>query len=175
MTLVVLFLGGALALAYALNTGMIGAAPPPPTSPATTAVCIPAAAPGKTIVNVFNATSKNGLARTAATAMRAQGFVIAVVANDPLQKKVTGAAEIRYGPTGAERAQAVLLRVPSASLVKDTRTDTTVDLVLGDRFTRIVVPAKGAGTCPPVTSTSPASGTVKASVKASVSASATKR
>ena len=46
------------------------------------------------------------------------------------------AAEVRYGTTGTASAKLVLALVKGAKAVKDSRTDSSVDLVLGAKFTR---------------------------------------
>lgn len=146
----VAILAVALIFAWALNKGIIfspAKAAPSATKAATKPGCVNPAAPGSTTVNVYNATSKNGLARTASAALQLQGFKIGAVQNDPLQKSIASVGEVRYGTSGAAQAKAVQLRVPGAKLVKDTRKDTTVDLALGDKFTKIATPAAGAGKC----------------------------
>jgi hypothetical protein len=104
-----------------------------------TATCIPAVptnapAPADIRVNVYNATDRNGLASSAAREMRARGFAILDVANDPLNKAITGTAEVRAGAGTEAAAGVVVAQVPGAVFVLDTRTDGTVDLVVGDAF-----------------------------------------
>ena len=62
--------------------------------------------------------------------------------NDPLQRTVTGTAEVRYGKSGAAKAKLVLGLVKGAKPVRDARTDASVDLVLGDKFTALTAPTK---------------------------------
>ena len=50
--------------------------------------------PATTTVNVYNASSKNGLAARTAAELRERGFVIGEVRNDPLRRKVA-VAEVR--------------------------------------------------------------------------------
>lgn len=101
--------------------------------------CIPAVptnapAPADIRLNVYNATDRNGLASSAAREMRTRGFAILDVANDPLNKTVTGTAEVRGGAGSEAAAGVVAAQVPGAVFVLDTRTDGTVDLVVGDAF-----------------------------------------
>ena len=126
---------------YAYSYYRASGRPAAATVPACTAA--PAAAapkPANITVNVYNATDRNGLAAGTATQLRARGFVVATVANDPLQRTVAGAAEVRYGASGAAKAKVVLALVKGSKGVKDARTDASVDLVLGERFTALVKP-----------------------------------
>ena len=107
--------------------------------PTTATTCLPAVppdapAPGDISLNVYNATDRNGLASSAAREMRTRGFAILDVANDPLDKPVTGIAEVRAGPGSESAASVVIAQVPGAVFVLDARTDGTVDLVVGDAF-----------------------------------------
>ena len=97
-----------------------------------TVVALPAA---KTItVNVYNATTRGGLARTTADLLVQRGFLIGAIANDPKNAAVAGSAEVRYGPKGALNAKVVAAQVQGAALVNDGRTTTTVDFVVGRAF-----------------------------------------
>jgi hypothetical protein len=91
--------------------------------------------PAKVKVNVYNATSTAGLASKTATAVEKQGFRIGEVANDPVDKPITGVAQIRYGPKGAQGAELMLAYVPGAELVALERKGRAVDLAVGDAFT----------------------------------------
>jgi hypothetical protein len=102
--------------------------------------------PAQVTVNVYNATDRTGLAAKTAADVRKRGFKISTVSNDPLQKDVTGVAEVRYGPTGRESAKLVLTLVKGAKAVKDSRTDSSVDLVLGAKFTALTAPPKKPAT-----------------------------
>ncbi|KRE56292.1 LytR C-terminal domain-containing protein [Phycicoccus sp. Soil748] len=112
------------------------------TKPTCTTTAAPALTPAGVTVNVYNATDRSGLAATTASAVRKRGYRIATVANDPLQKTVSGPAEVRYGTTGRPGARLVLTLVKGAKAVKDSRTDSSVDLVLGDKFTVLAAAAK---------------------------------
>ena len=100
--------------------------------------------PSQVTVNVYNATERNGLAAKTAAEVRKRGFKVATVSNDPLNRNVTTAAEVRFGSKGAASSKLVLALVKGSKAVKDKRTDATVDLVLGDRFTALAAPAKPA-------------------------------
>jgi hypothetical protein len=106
--------------------------------------------PSMVTINVYNATNRNGLAASVAKTLQAQGFKIASIGNDPLGMSIQGVGQIRSGAAGAAGASLAATRMPGATLVPDGRTDTTVDLVLGNKFTALSAPRKGA---PPKTST----------------------
>ena len=110
--------------------------PPSPTPPP------PAVAPAKLKVNVYNATARSGLAATTAKAIKARGFGIGKIANDPLKHVVNGVAEVRYGPAGIGAARTVAALVPDPVLVPDARTDASVDLVIGSAFKTLNTPAQ---------------------------------
>jgi hypothetical protein len=91
-----------------------------------------------TKVNVFNASSRDGLAGSVARSLGERGFVIGKVANDPSGRKPPKVAEIRYGPKA--QAQAKLLRTSlpkGTTMVKDKRKVVTVDLALGPKYTTL--------------------------------------
>ena len=104
----------------------------------------PALRPRDVTVNVFNSTIHVGLAATAATSLETQGFKVSTVDNDPLGRTVPGRAEIRHGQNGAAAAALVAARLPGATVVLDKRMDASVDLVLGNKFRKVIVPPKGA-------------------------------
>lgn len=106
-------------------------------SPCVTTMVIPADVlpkPAKVKVNVYNATKTSGLAGQTAAEVEARGFVVAKVANDPVDKPITGVAQIRFGPKGEAGAQVLLIQVPGAELVPLQRKGRTVDLAVGDAY-----------------------------------------
>ncbi len=88
-------------------------------------------------INVYNATDRAGLAADVAKTLKARGFTIGQVANDPLGKKVAGTGELRYGPAGKTHALTASKLVTDLVKVTDKRTDTSVDLVLGKGFVEL--------------------------------------
>jgi len=110
-------------------------------TPTTTETCrpfdpkVPSAA--TTTVNVFNATTKNGLAARTAAELRERGFVIGEVRNDPLKRKVA-TVEVRHGAAGRSRAPLLVpLGGKGAKAVADGRKDASLDFVLGNGFTAL--------------------------------------
>jgi hypothetical protein len=141
ITMAVVLLGLFFAFWYALSyyqagdsaRGSAGSGP----------TCIPydpeAVTPPNTTVNVYNASSRNGLAASVSKSLAARGFVIDKVANDPSSRKAPAVAEIRYGPSGEAQAKLLLTAFPKdAKLHKDKRKGTAVDVALGAKFTTLV-------------------------------------
>jgi hypothetical protein len=129
------------AYSYYQDSDKARAAPSPTCTTATTTAAL---LPAQVTVNIYNATDRNGLAAKTAADVRKRGFKVSAVSNDPLDKTVTTAAEVRFGTKGAASSKLVLALVKGSKAVKDKRTDATVDLVLGDRFTALVAPPKPA-------------------------------
>ncbi|MGN6634076.1 MAG: LytR C-terminal domain-containing protein [Oryzihumus sp.] len=142
LTVVALLMVGAFAYAGAWFEGWVG---DHPAKPAAASAC-PAATPSSTLtpeevtVNVYNATAHKGLARETASRLRDLGYLVATVSNDPLHQVVTGTAVVRYGPSGAEAARLASSLVRGATLRRDGRPDSSVDLVLGAKFTGVSSP-----------------------------------
>jgi hypothetical protein len=97
--------------------------------------------PATVRVNVYNATSRAGLANTVADELRTRRFTVGKIGNDPLQQTVEDVAQIRYGPRGAGAAQLVRAWLPGSAPTLDKRADKTVDLVLGLRYEGFTTPA----------------------------------
>lgn len=131
----------AFLIALAVNLGWLGDRSESVAAPSASPSCsgVQPAAPKDVMVNVYNATTRAGLAGTTAKALRDQGFRTLAVTNDPLRKKIAGVGEIRHGTNGQEAAAAVLLRIPAATLVSDTRADASVDVALGEGFQGVTV------------------------------------
>lgn len=129
------------------------------TDPATIAAaaptCVPpnpaVAVPEATTVNVYNSTTRNGLAASTAKGLTKEGFLIGKIANDPLGKKLPGVAQIRHGAAGTAQAELVLETVgKGGQVVKDKRKGASVDLVLGKKFTALIpLPTPALPACPP--------------------------
>ncbi|MFC8501581.1 LytR C-terminal domain-containing protein [Pedococcus sp. NPDC057267] len=104
--------------------------------------------PSEVSVNVYNTTYKTGLAKVVATELKGRGFKVKDVSNDPLRTMQLGTAVIRYGELGDLNAALLAEHVPGAELVKDTRADASVDLVIGNAYTALV-PAAEVPPLPP--------------------------
>ena len=102
-------------------------------------------APGDRVqLRVYNATAREGLARTVATQLAGRGFAVVATANDPLVgvRLVEGSAEVRYGPDGQRWAEQVRKQVPGATLYRDAREGRIIDVVIGERFRRLSTDAE---------------------------------
>ncbi|WP_116112231.1 LytR C-terminal domain-containing protein [Austwickia chelonae] len=119
--------------------------PAPPSAPPSSPSCTPMT-PKKVTVNVFNATKRPGLAGTAAKILKDQGFSVGKVSNDPSNKKVEESAEIRFGASGEAKADFLVSRVVGAVKVQDNRSDDTIDIALGEKFSSIS-PGPSSGGC----------------------------
>lgn len=161
LLVVVALLVGAGAVAYGFYSGALGGSakvdvaslpPCPKTSPVT-----PSLTPDKVTVNVYNATTRNGLAAKVATALDLRSFRVGTIANDPKKSKIAGVAEIRYGSKGSAAAKLLMAQLTGAKLVKDARTSAEVDLVLGAKYGGLLPAASStptpstSPTCRPVT------------------------
>jgi len=102
-----------------------------------TARTVPLPNPRTIVVNVYNATSRAGLARATSIQLAARGFTIGAVANDPLNRTIQGTAEIRFGRKGINTAKVVAAQVPSPIMVRDSRAGASVDFVIGAAFTAL--------------------------------------
>ena len=148
VVLVLAVLGGA---GYASWYYLASRAPEPvrtacPPAPTTAAPTLPPPAAAKTVkVNVYNATTRSGLASTVADELKTRKFKIGAIANDPLKRKITAAAEVRHGPRGVAAARTVAAQVSGkVVLVPDKRADASVDLVTGSAWKATRSPAQAA-------------------------------
>ncbi len=122
-----------------------------PTGQSTVAAENPPLAPHQVTVNVYNATNRAGLAAATAKDIKARGYVIGQVANDPLKKKIQAPAEVRFGPNGKAGSELVAKLVEGAVPTQDTRGDASVDLVIGNGFKALVAaPATTTASTPTV-------------------------
>lgn len=93
--------------------------------------------PATITLNVFNASTQAGMAKTLSDELRNVGFEsIDQVVNDPLYPAgdLRCVAEIRYGPAGVSGARTTLILLPCAQLVVDNRVDDSVDVAIGARY-----------------------------------------
>lgn len=143
--LVLAFLGSAFWYAYSyIKNGAGTSATPSAGSSCTTNPYGSGALPKDVTLNVYNASKRAGLASDVARTLKARGFTVVEIANDPLEKKVPGVGELRYGPPGQPQALTAVKLVKGLVRVNDKRTDATVDLVLGDKFTGLAPERKCA-------------------------------
>lgn len=108
------------------------ACPAPPT--------VTAMDPATVRLRVFNATPTAGLAAQVTAEFVGRGFAVTETDNDRSGRVVLSVGELRYGPRGAEQAAFVALFVPGITLIRDTRADDLIDIVLGPAYTTLASP-----------------------------------
>jgi hypothetical protein len=145
LTVIALLMLGSFAYAAAYYQGWVGNSASP--QPLASRDCQSAdrsrsLSPEEVTINVYNATDRAGLAASVAKSLRTLGFTVAKVANDPKGRSMAGVGEVRHGPTATAGATLVGARLSGARVVRDDRTDDTVDLVLGRRFRALNAPAR---------------------------------
>jgi hypothetical protein len=93
--------------------------------------------PSQIPLRVLNASDVTGQAKTVTDELRDAGFTaIGQQHNDPLYPAwdLRCYGEIRYGWAGLAEARTVLIIAPCAQLVRDDRSDNSVDLALGKLY-----------------------------------------
>ena len=120
--------------------------------PAAGAAATALPSPGQITVNVYNASSRHGLAASTAALLKQRGFTIGKVTNDPLKANLTAPAQIRGGTAGSTGMRVIAAEVSGAQLQQDSRVDNSVDLVLGTSFSALTTPDQAAALLhPPAT------------------------
>ncbi len=108
--------------------------------------------PGQVTVNVYNATNRPNLASRTAQQLEKQGFVIGKVGNDTSTRRTPAVVEVRYGEAGRADATLLMSLMPKgAKPVLDKRTDGSVEVALGTKFTTVrpyVAPSGQLPMCP---------------------------
>ncbi len=84
-------------------------------------------------VNVYNGTTRGGLAAATAAELAGRGLTIGARANDPYGR-YDGATLVRTGPAGIAEAYTVAAIFPDATIQLDVREDTSVDVTLGTEY-----------------------------------------
>lgn len=103
-------------------------------------------APGAVRLRVFNGGGQRGQANLVSSQFEELGFTVAgEPGNDPLypDNDLTCRGNIRFGPGGLTAARTVNLVLPCIPLVRDGRTDDSVDVAVGTLFGE-VNPGKAA-------------------------------
>jgi hypothetical protein len=138
LTAVLVLMLGTFGYAAAYTEGWVGHSGATATVLCPVVPVVPAPKPQQIALNVYNATDEQGRATVVAKALHKRDFVVKTVANDPTYSSVPGPAEVRFGTAGKAAAAVVAGQVKGAKLVEDTRTDRSVDLVIGMTFTQLV-------------------------------------
>jgi hypothetical protein len=120
-----------------------------PCTPATAPALKPMALPQPTGVtlNVFNATTRGGLAKSTADEFAKRGFKVKTFGNasPPYDKEVTQSALIVAGPAAEAAAREAGTQVAGSTVKIDpARKDKNVDVMIGNAFTALASPADAA-------------------------------
>jgi hypothetical protein len=94
--------------------------------------------PGKIKLNVYNSTSRPGLARTVANEFAARKFVVGAVGNT--ESGYRGVALVVSGAAGQSAAFSVQRNLPGSDYVQDGRSDASVDVILTGDFKQLAKP-----------------------------------
>ena len=158
-----------------------GAASPEPCSSGTPRIGDGLPVKDAVVLNVYNATPKQGLAAQAALVFKREGFRILSIENDPRKATIEGVGEIRFGPNGRKAAKLVEYYLAGAKMVELKRDDTVIDVALGPAYTQLAdgeavasflaEPAASSNPCPGSGSASPSATTPTASPSSSPSSS----
>ncbi|MFB8084589.1 LytR C-terminal domain-containing protein [Streptomyces sp. NPDC055992] len=103
--------------------------------------------PAKITVNVYNATTRSGLAKAAADELKKRGFKIGEVGNATAayDKKVPGTGLLLGAPAAVDGSFPVLgTQLPGAATKTDARKNAEVDLIIGTKFTAFSKPQVAA-------------------------------
>lgn len=115
--------------------------------------------PAKITVNVYNATTRGGLAKSAADELKKRGFKIGEVGNATAayDKKVPGTGILLGAPAAADGTFPVLgAQLPGATTKTDARKNGEVDLIIGKKFTAFSKPQTAAAALSALTKPAPA-------------------
>jgi hypothetical protein len=92
----------------------------------------------KVNLNVFNGTSRPGLARTVADEFLARKFAVGTVGNQDTGFR--GVAAVVSGSAGQSAAFTVQRNVPGSDYFQDNRTDASVDVILASDYEALTPP-----------------------------------
>jgi len=131
--------------------------------PSASAAALPR--PAQITVNVLNATTRSGLAKTTADELKKRGFKIGEVGNATKQydKKVTGIG-ILIGPSASLNTSLPVLATQLDTAERRTdaaRKGTEIDLIIGDRFKALNSQAAATKALTALTAPAPAATTKK--------------
>ena len=89
-------------------------------------------------LNVYNSTSRPGLARAVADEFLARAFVVGAVAN--IDAGYRGVAAVISGAAGQSAAFSVQRNLPGSDYFQDSRSDGSVDVILSQDFSALTLP-----------------------------------
>jgi len=106
--------------------------------------------PELTNVNVYNGTTRNGLAAAVAKELQRRKFRVMSIGTEEQTKPLKTVLVVRYGPPGTRAARTVALQFPSkVKMVEDDRSDDTIDIVIGEKYKAMVSAKKGLAAITP--------------------------
>jgi ferredoxin-like protein FixX len=142
LVMLVGLIAAAIAVALAIMNGQIKIPGAERSKAAAVSVC-PAATydytpPEKVHVNIYNSTSRPGLARSVADQLAARKFLVGGVGNTTSSYR--GVALVVSGAAGQSAAFSVQRNVPGSDYVQDGRTDPSVDVIITSDFKELAKP-----------------------------------
>ncbi len=155
--------GGGTASAAGSKTACSTKASPAGTTAGKSPAALPK--PAQITVNVFNATTRSGLAKTTADVLKKRGFKIGEVGNasKAYDKKVTGTG-ILLGPAASLNTSLPVLATQLTAAERRTdaaRTGPTIDLIIGNGFKSLTSQAEAAKALTALTAPQPTPTTKK--------------
>jgi len=115
---------------------------PPDPSTVKIVPCPPAgAAPvpyAQITVNVYNGSSRVGVAASTAADLASRSFIIGPTGNKPA---FAGTAQLKFGVAGVAAAYTVAAQFANADMVLDSRADASVDVTVGQAYAGALVAA----------------------------------
>jgi LCP family protein required for cell wall assembly len=109
------------------------ASPTPTPTPSGPKLTVP---PSGITVNIENGTTQNGLARKVQSQLEAQGFHIGTVGDAQTQAHTTTVVE--YGSEKVQSSQTVAASLPGSIRKADPNAGTTITVIIGSDFTKVV-------------------------------------
>ena len=141
LVLLVALVAAAIMMALAIMNGQIKI-PAAERSQAAASFCPEArfdyTPPEKVNLNVYNSTSRPGLARSVADAFADRKFIVGAVANTTSSYR--GVALVVSGAAGQSAAFSVQRNLPGSDYFQDGRTDPSVDVILTGDFQELANP-----------------------------------
>ena len=96
--------------------------------------------PNAVTLNILNGSDRVGMATITADIFKSRNFKINKIGNFS-DYPVTGTAEIHFGPAGSDAAKLAAAYIENSVLVEDDRTDSSVDVIVGQTFSDVLTTA----------------------------------
>lgn len=102
--------------------------------------------PELTRVNVYNATTRPGLAAAVGKELGERGFDVLSIDTEEPDEPIRAVVQIRFGNSALREARTVARQFPGTVILAPTETEDagTVDVVIGTKYKRMVSARKGA-------------------------------